>query len=316
MSPASGGRAVQLDFDTGPFPAGTVLCLDQILGGCVAAADACPDEHVHRAISITGVSGVFPDQNEPECGQGSTVAYLLGCGTDQMPNCSSADVAADLTDAAVVPPSGSGESGQCSGTLNSSQTILGFGCSHDVVDVTEAHVHRGPAGVNGPIVIPLGIGTGVFGTVPMSPTDVHDLQTGRLYVDIHSSAFPDGSVRGPLASELDLNFPLEPGQEVPPVVSSALGSCQVSVDPARTMGSLTCTHDVVNPTMAHIHIGAPGTNGPIAVDLGDPTSPIVTTFSIASELWEAIRTGQAYVNVHSTTFEDGEIRGFIRAITS
>ncbi len=302
---------MQLDFDTGPFPAGTVLCLDQALGGCVAAADACADEHVHRAISITGVSGVFPDQNPPECGQGIVVDYVLGCGPDLMPNCSSASVAADLMDSAVVPPSGSGESGQCSGSLDSSQTVLGVSCSSDVVDVTEAHVHRGPPGMNGPIVMPLGVGTGgaVFGTVLMSPADVRDLQTGRLYIDVHSSGSPDGSVRGQIASELDLSFPLEPGQEVPPVASSALGSCQISLDAGRTTGDLTCTHDVKSPTLAHIHTGPPGVNGPITVDLGDPTSPISVAVPLTDQLIADVLAGNTYVNVHSTSFSAGEIRG-------
>jgi len=304
---------VQLDFDTGPFSAGTVLCLNQLLGGCVAGPDACANDHVHLTISISGVSGEFVDQNQPECGQGSVITYNPGCGGDKLPACSSSiPLVVDLTDLAVVPPSGSGQSGQCFGSMSSDQSSLGFSCSHDVADVTDAHIHRAPAGSNGLIVTPLGATpTTVFGTLPMSPTDVYDLQAAHFYVDLHSAAFLDGAVRGQIHARSNFNFPLAPGQEVPPPGSGAVGACTTALSADRTQLDVSCMHDVVNPTAAHIHRAAPGMNGPIVFDLGNGVSPISTTVPLTVPDAVDLLAGLFYVNVHSVGNSDGELRGQI-----
>jgi hypothetical protein len=88
---------------------------------------------------------------------------------------------------------------------------------------------------------------------------------------------------------------------------------------------------------AHIHLGQPGVNGGIAVHLcgtgGRPACPappatVTGTFTAADvtgpagqgidagqldELLRAARAGVTYVNVHTTRFPGGEIRGQVRA---
>ena len=81
------GRAVGLDFDTGPFTMGSILCLDLVQAGCIAGPDACPGDHLHQTISIEGVSGTFPDQNQAECGHGEIIVAQPGCGPDTVPDC-------------------------------------------------------------------------------------------------------------------------------------------------------------------------------------------------------------------------------------
>ncbi len=61
-------------------------------------------------------------------------------------------------------------------------------------------------------------------------------------------------------------------------------------------------------TAAHFHFGAPGVNGPVRVGIGtaNPSNSSATlTAGQASELL----AGDWYINVHSTTFGGGEIRG-------
>ena len=101
-------------------------------------------------------------------------------------------------------------------------------------------------------------------------------------------------------------------------------------------------NDITNVRQSHIHIGQPGTNGPIVVFLygpvpagGGPIDGMIArgTFTAAnligplkghqfSELLDAMRTGNAYVNVHTDDgvppantgpgdFPGGEIRGVL-----
>jgi hypothetical protein len=71
-----------------------------------------------------------------------------------------------------------------------------FGLSAD--QVTAAHIHRGAAGVNGPIVHFLSA-TGFMqasGRITLSEADVADLRAGNFYVNVHSVANPGGFARG------------------------------------------------------------------------------------------------------------------------
>jgi hypothetical protein len=64
--------------------------------------------------------------------------------------------------------------------------------------VTAAHIHRGAAGVNGPIIHNLSTTgfTQVSGTLQLSEADVADLRAGNLYVNVHSVEHPGGFARG------------------------------------------------------------------------------------------------------------------------
>ena len=73
-------------------------------------------------------------------------------------------------------------------------TVSGF--SPD--QVTASHIHRGAAGVNGPIIYPLSTTgfTQVAGKITLTDADVADLKAGNLYVNVHSLANPGGFARG------------------------------------------------------------------------------------------------------------------------
>jgi hypothetical protein len=62
-----------------------------------------------------------------------------------------------------------------------------------------AHIHRAPPGVNGPIVIgapSFPLGSPITFTTTLSDPLETDPLAGLLYVNIHSSAFPPGEIRG------------------------------------------------------------------------------------------------------------------------
>ncbi|HWW61015.1 MAG TPA: CHRD domain-containing protein, partial [Thermoanaerobaculia bacterium] len=105
-------------------------------------------------------------------------------------------------------------------------------------------------------------------------------------------------------------FDLRGAQEVPPVPSVASGGCMATL--SGTTLSVTCVHDVAGATIMHIHRGAPGVNGPILFDLGDPASPVTATWTGMSPADVSdLVAGNLYINIHTAGRPAGEIRGQI-----
>ncbi len=99
-------------------------------------------------------------------------------------------------------------------------------------------------------------------------------------------------------------------EEVPPlkVPGSGSGSFRVAED-GTISGSVT-TKDVAG-TMAHIHRGAKGANGPVIVPLdknGD-TYSVPAGRKLTPQQIEDLKAGRLYVNVHTTRNKGGEVRG-------
>ena len=77
----------------------------------------------------------------------------------------------------------------------------------DIRDPVAAHIHRGRRNQNGPIVVPL---THPESGNPGASSDWAELSSslirairrnpGRYYVNVHTSDFPDGAIRGQLFS--------------------------------------------------------------------------------------------------------------------
>jgi len=107
---------------------------------------------------------------------------------------------------------------------------------------------------------------------------------------------------------------LSGNQEIPPVTTSASGSGFVVVKPDRTIsGSVTVTGMAV--TVAHIHEGAAGTNGPIIILLtktSDGVWSVPADTRLTEGQYRSFEAGNLYYNVHSETFRSGEIRAQIR----
>jgi hypothetical protein len=64
---------------------------------------------------------------------------------------------------------------------------------------TGAHVHAGAPGVNGPIIFNLPLGNPINDQIfNPTPQQVIDVRAGQQYMNVHSSSFPDGEIRGQL----------------------------------------------------------------------------------------------------------------------
>jgi hypothetical protein len=115
-----------------------------------------------------------------------------------------------LTGAAEVPGPGDADaSGTAFVTLNQGEGAVCFDLSWAGIDgtVVASHIHAAPVGVAGPVVVPLFTGVALSGTDSASGCVAgvseelikairHD--PAGYYVNIHSTVFPAGAVRGQL----------------------------------------------------------------------------------------------------------------------
>lgn len=123
------------------------------------------------------------------------------------------------------------------------------------------------------------------------------------------------ALAAPASGQILFDAQLTGFAEVPPVNTTAFGSCTGVLtgfpDPDPSF-HITCEHNVVDATMAHIHIGEPGVAGGIEFGLGDPDD-IDETWDLSLDQAIRLLAGGYYVNVHSPTHPAGEIRGQLTA---
>ncbi|TWT41068.1 CHRD domain protein [Phycisphaerae bacterium RAS1] len=99
-------------------------------------------------------------------------------------------------------------------------------------------------------------------------------------------------------------------QETPPNASPASGSGVAFLDAGSNTLSIDFSFSgLLGPqTAAHLHNAPPGTPGGVVVPLPNG-SPIVGDFILSDSVEAALLAGNIYVNIHTTVFPGGEIRG-------
>jgi hypothetical protein len=103
-----------------------------------------------------------------------------------------------------VPANTSPGSGTCFVTLNATETQVSVECRYRNLtsNVVGAHIHdNAPVGVSGPIRFDFSFTGGTTGTIgPLTfnttPAQVAELRSNKWYVNIHTSNFPNGEIRG------------------------------------------------------------------------------------------------------------------------
>jgi hypothetical protein len=112
----------------------------------------------------------------------------------------------------------------------------------------------------------------------------------------------------------ELRFRLAGDMEVPPVTTVAAGDAVINVSPDMAVNGMVATTGVV-ATMAHIHRGAPGVNGPVLISLekvGDNGWAVPPGARLTDEQYRLYLAGELYLNVHSADHKGGEIRGQLK----
>ncbi len=113
------------------------------------------------------------------------------------------------------------------------------------------------------------------------------------------------------ASADDIKFKLSGDMEVPPVSTTASGDGMITIKPDMSVSGKVTTSGM-GATMAHIHFGKTGVNGPVVITLnksGDNAWMVPEGSKLSAEQYQAYKAGELYVNVHSAEHKPGEIRG-------
>jgi hypothetical protein len=156
---------------------------------------------------------------------------------------------------------------------------------------------------------------------------------GLRYIVIAAAVLALAIVGTASAKGLLFATTLSSAEEVPANDSAAFGIAQLALSAdGKALHYKISVGNIQNVTQAHIHIGPPGINGPVVLFLYPSAPPAVLipgafdgvlnqgTATAAdlrgplagqplSALIEALESGNAYVNVHTSQFPGGEIRG-------
>lgn len=196
--------------------------------------------------------------------------------------------------------------------------VSGFIITSGLVSPIAAHVHAGARDTPGDIIVPLTGGPEIW-VVPddanvLTATQIADFLAGNLYFNAHTTANPNGEIRGQIDKSGTVKLSsLEGAQETPPVTTAAYGGGMLAVDDSTgEVAGFIITSGLSAPTAAHVHAAARGTPGDIRVPLtGGPNLWVVADDAPPLEAAQrtAFTAGNLYFNAHTTANPNGEIRG-------
>lgn len=194
--------------------------------------------------------------------------------------------------------------------------------------VTAAHFHLGGVNTNGGVVVGIPPGNingnvikGMYTGTDLQDTFIHHLLEGSIYLNVHTTANPNGEVRGQVYRTFreGYTYHLNGAQEVPMVTTNASGTGMVSVDRDQSNAHYMLVVDqLTGYAAAHFHNNIAGENGGVMYNIGnmfsnggifgywldtDPMTPFTPAFS------NKFRKDSVYVNVHTMANANGEIRG-------
>ena len=236
---------------------------------------------------------------------------------------------ADLTGSQETPAVSTNAQGLAACSLSKIDSIFSVmaivhGLSGPIIS---AHLHRGAPGVSGPVVADLSSGiNGTMISLDVNPTAfLSDLLAGNIYINVHTSANPDGEIRGQLMTDMKLNFDvfLDGFSETPATSSFAKGTGTIKINSMMDTLWYNILYDGLSavPTSAHFHEGAAGVAGPPVINISSGIlnnhriSGMVTGGALTLNFINKLMEGDIYINAHSPLYPNGEIRGQVDRLT-
>ena len=192
---------------------------------------------------------------------------------------------------------------------------------------TGFHIHQSPAGVNGPVTINTGIGSGAASVpaaaaggnlhyevevLPSNPASVQTLNSlfsdpGATYINAHTTVYPGGVIRAQLRRTDRMTFSvlMSPANEVPPIAGlNASAPAMVTVHTIRNANGSVAAGAVIFDVNyrfpgeitfsgLHIHNGKAGENGPVTIDTGTSARAPVTSATGQGNVYRVITVNSA-----------------------
>jgi len=200
---------------------------------------------------------------------------------------------------------------------NSVSGLLTWEIIHDVESPTVAHIH-GPAYIGddgSPIITFSSPNSPMIGNTNIVAAVAGYLTSGQLYVNIHSTDFPGGEIRGQI---------LNVGQQVVDFIESgdtgSVAHAMTTYNSAAATLKYNVTHTIVNATAAHFHGPADDSNtaNPVLFlcnTTAQCTSPIIGTQAVSAAEATWFTSELNYINIHSEAYPGGEQRGQVYSPT-
>ncbi len=186
-----------------------------------------------------------------------------------------------------------------------------------------SHFHYGSSETNGPVVEPITFaGNSAQGTwTNIADSMAADMVRGQVYINIHSTNFPAGEIRGQLkpAHGIPFSISLDGSQDVPPISTTGTGTGWAMLDSTGSNLSYQVTLAGLSSNLIadHFHLGAAGTNGGVVEPINSTDSTTLGTWtSLPDTLIPDLLKQLIYVNFHTTNHPGGEIRGQLTQSTA
>lgn len=222
---------------------------------------------------------------------------------------------ANMTGGQETPSVSSTATGHAAVILDPSQPMIRYHVTTTgIVGATAAHFHKAVATLPGPVVYPISpVGPTMDGSIVINSQDAADLMAGRWFVNVHTTANPNGEIRGQLIMPGEVLYvaSLSGNDEVPPVTTAASGGAEFMLSPSGT--SLRYVADItgVAATAASIDKGAAGSNGPVVFPLAFSAGGLMGTLTVTAVDVTNLNASGYYVNIQTAANPNGELRGQI-----
>ncbi|MGH8175296.1 MAG: CHRD domain-containing protein [Steroidobacter sp.] len=210
-------------------------------------------------------------------------------------------------------------------TFNLISGAVSGGVDVSGVNATLAHIHQGYAGVAGPVIVNFVQSSAdpnrwePQADSVLTTEQIDDLLIGKLYVNVHSAAYPQGEIRGQVQPEnIDVVITAMNGDSVsPPVSTTANGVAATTIDTQAATATVHAnTTGVDDATDAHIHKAAAGANNAAALitlakDLVAPGHWSAELQTVAAADRTDFNANGWYIDVHTPANPAGALRGQI-----
>lgn len=110
---------------------------------------------------------------------------------------------ATMSGANETTPNASVATGTATLVFNTTTKIFTVTVTHTVATPTAGHIHKGAAGVSGPIIFPFAAAASPisYTSAALDATQEADLNANLYYVNVHTAAFGGGEIRGQLIKQ-------------------------------------------------------------------------------------------------------------------